>query len=522
MLSENITAARANGIRSYVIILISLASLLIIILSYLTFVTVNLSSQVRSVEQLNANLITNLERHTRDQLSLLIDELQDSLNVIALNKFDHALEIISDNLDDSANATIELANSKIIRNDRYAADSYRRAKEYLRNSEYEIGRIYLINAINHSPSKITYINELVSAFKAYHINDFRVLREVKSILELSLFQLEPSSIDLAINYLTEIDSLEHILLSSTNVLTFNDVDWQVEFNRLGETSINSICLDVNLLGERLDNLQLILSNLQDTESTNTELLDSIATEIELVNNVYNMSVITEKIDAYLSLLDEETDYSSRSASALILAASSGMTLFWENDLSQLPPDLTQLIQNEFPQKIDHFEGEILKAKSLPYFNEAKDILAEIPVDDSSNFQDLIEINQKAIELAAELTPKIRFEEFQHAIRQDFRQKQEKINMYQRQQYIAYQTWAAGVCSEVFSSIEKETIFIDDDAIYILEHSEIANIDLRIASPEVSQAYNLVFQKVVGELPADLAYMGHKKVMTSVKKALEDF
>ena len=244
--------------------------------------------------------------------------------------------------------------------------------------------------------------------------------------------------------------------------------------------------------------------------------------MEKTKNLYQLAVTAEKINNYINLLNKEKNYSTQSASARYLAASSSMSLFWEYDLSKLPPKLSNLIQNDLPKKLKKIEEKIKEAKSRSYFEKANKILDGVLNIEMGSYQLKIEKSQNAIEKAVNLMHKISFEDYQNKIRQKIRIIQNKIISYKRKQYIEYQKWASSVISNVFDNINAEKVFDDEDAIRIFNKSNLSNIDLRLCSPEVSQAYNKVFQKITGELPSDKAFKIYKTVMTSQKKRLEDF
>ncbi|MDM8540124.1 hypothetical protein QUF90_03455 [Desulfococcaceae bacterium HSG9] len=488
---ENKTdSIRGNRINNHIRFLKIIMCLSFIMLMYLAFENSQLSKQIEGIKQLVAQRKTELSRH-----------IGSIKQLVTQRKTVGAL--------------------KIIKSEKYADDACAIAAKHIQSGDFEKGRIYLINAINHNPSEIEYISKLLVLFRDQYASNYNVLREIKSVVELSLFQLAPNKIETAIKYLTELDSAEQKLISSVPEVSGEKTDWLAEFNTLKELDLNEISTNVAKLEERLNILKTILSNIRNSETDYDQLTSSVMSEIKTVNNVYNLSIIGDKINNYIQLLYAETDYSSQAASARFLAASSSMSLFWEYDLTLLPPKLSNLIQNDYPAKLENIEDKIKEAKSLPHFKKANKTLVDASNDETGTYQNRIDRHQKAIEKAVNLMPKIVFKDFRDTLQNNFKILQDNITSYKRQQYIAYQKWASEVCSDVFDNVEKECLFTDD-AIRIFDSSELRNIDLRLASPEVSQAYNKVFQKIIGELPAKIAFEGHKIVMTSQKKTLEEF
>lgn len=500
--------------------LITLLSFIMLI--YLGFENYQILKQINSIDQLNKKLINNIEQNTKKQFANVFSQLGMQLNTVASRKMDNILTNVSDNLTASTKATIDLANSQLLRNKENADEAISIANKLIQTNHIETARIYITNAINHDPTNIKYIDELMSIYRSYYRNDIDLLNEIKSILELSLFQLDSNYIDTAIKYLSEINSDEQKIISSSSKVSSNNIDWNLEFNKIVEVDYNGISTDPKKIDDRYRKLNTILTNIQNNEIQYDNLITSVVAEMEKLKNLYQLATIATKVKNYIILLEAESDYASQSASARLLAASSSMSLFWEHDIKQLPHKLKKLIQNKLPTRLKSIEQKIKKAKSKPYFEKANKVLTVALKDESGRYQDIIERQQKAIESAIDLIHKILFEDYQQKIRQRIKALQDKITIERRAQYVAYQKWASDIISNVFDKINNELNFTDDDAIYIFNHSYLHLIDLRLVSPEVSQAYNKVFQQIIGELPSEKALPIFRTVMIRQKKTLEEF
>ena len=517
-----------NSIIQTIILSLSLGLLI-----YLTIMNMQLSKRIEGVEQFNEKLLSNIEQNTKSRVTQLLDKLSEqlannidkttqSLNTVAQNKLDQSLGDISENLNKSANATINLANSKIIRNEEQAEEALKLAKKYIQSDNFEVARIYLLNAINHSPTKLKYLSELLTLFQNHYTSNQTAINEFRSVFELSLFQLDPKEINEAIKYISELDNAAQKLIDPITETSIETTNWSEEYLAVKNGDLNEISTDPDKLLDRINKLTIILSNIRNSDKETDQYLSSIQDDIDTTQNYYSLSIVAKKIENYIMLLEKEVNYASQVASARLLAASSSMSVFWQYDLNQLPSKLAILIQNELPNKLRDFEDKINEAKSLPIFEKTNKILVDTSNNESGTYQDKIDREKKAIEIAINLMRNITFRKFQDEIRNNIIILQKNITFSKRQQFIAYQKWASEVCSDVFDSIDDEYSLSDDDAIRIFYNSELSEIDLRLASPEVSQAYNKVLQKILGELPGKKAFKIQKTLMTSDKKKMEDF
>ena len=493
-----------------------------LLLVYLGYINYKLSLRLESIDRRNAQWLKYIENTAQKQMYNVFDNLGNKLSISAQQKMAELLVKVSDDLSKSAKSTIELANSQILKNKIKASEALEIAKKLIKSGNVEKGRIYIINAINHDPSNIRYISELLSLFRNHYKSDYDTIKEIKSIVELSLFQLNPNDVNKAIQYLSELDSAEKNIVESAPESSSKKINWNMEFNKIKNIDLNAISTSPNKLDERYRKLNTILTSINNDEADHPDLTQAVIKEMEKTKKLYQLATIAENVKNYINLLNKEKNYAAQSASARLLAASSSMSLFWEHDLSQIPPKLSNLIQDDFPKKLKKIEEKIKEAKSRFYFEKANKILDDVSNIEMGSYHQKIERSQNAIEKAINLMRKISFKDYQNQIRQKIKIVQDKITSYKRDQYIEYQKWASSVISNVFDNINAETVFDDEDAIRIFNSCYLCNIDLRLCSPEVSQAYNKVFQKITGELPSDKAFRIYKTVMTSQKKRLEDF
>ncbi len=408
-----------------------------------------------------------------------------------------------------------------------AEEALKIAKNHIDKKDYDVGRIYLINAINHTPYDLKYLTELVDLYRNHFKTNLTVTQETKSIIELSLFQLKPSNIENALEYLAELDgAMDHLtrVSSNDNDSKIIDFDPEIEFTTLKNQAMQSVLDipgDTNIYLIGLNNL-LTKIETQSTFGKFDSIVAKIKAEIALYTTVYDILIIKEKANNYLDLLSKDEDYTSESAMARLLAAKSAMSLVSDYDLSNVPEDLLVKINHDIPNNIQSIEKKIQQQKSIQYYEKAKTILNESLPDNIGSSQSQINRIEKAIEDIAEFASNITDHDYIKNIQDIMRDIQQQMVVLKKKQYIEYQEWASRQISSTFYEIENIKLFTDDDATRIFNNSYLDAIDLRLVSPEVSNAYYKVFQKIVGELPAELAFNCNRKVMTAQKKSYEDF
>jgi len=531
-----------------------LALLCISLFTVVFLITKNfeLSQKFNGLETLNKDLLNSIKNETRNEITTLFDNIssqtQNELTIkmqelknITLTNFNNSLTCLSTELKSSINNandnlanltkklscsidnTIELANSRIIRNEKNADIALEMAKIYLEFDNYEMAKIYLINAINHNPQKIKYVSQLFKLFQKHYSSNENILDQVRSIIELSLYQLEPQYIEQNLKYLSKLDDAnQKIILASQDAIEEKEIDWVAEYNLILNDDLNEISTNPEKLQGRLNKLTKILSNIETNEANFEKLIILVREEIHKEQIIYSLSKVTQEINNYLDLLAEEEDYSSQSATARLLSASKSMSVFWSYDINETPPKLRNLIVRKLPDSIELYKQKINKAKSLPYYDEAVQIIVKALDYNDVKYQIILDHNRQYSEKAVIVSQNITDPNMLNDIHEKLKQLQKNDIKLQRKQYIAYQRWASNVCSEIFREIDSMTFFNDDDAIRIFNQSDINMIDLRLTSPEVSQVYNKMVQKIVGELPSKDAFSIQRELMLSQKKSLGDF
>ncbi len=411
--------------------------------------------------------------------------------------------------------------SENIENRAFAETAFELAREKIKDEKFDEARLYFLNAINHDPSNIKYVSELVALSKDKFVHDYQVLEQTNAVVELSLFQLAPHSIATAIEYQAELELLQKdIAYADTSAVSPEEV--LAKYTELvSAVSLNDISTNVEELEERYTSLEEIL-NLTDSTDQYQSLRQLITEELESVTGTHKVAEIAETANRYLDLLETEKDYASQAASARFLAASRAMSLFWEYDLSGLPATLATMVNTEIPSRITASQAKIQEAKSLPVYTEAIAKIQETLSDESGLNQEKIERYVATIESVVALLPDIIYSVHLSHLQGNLKILNDRIVAFKRQQYVDYQVWASEVIEETTKTAKNEIHFSSDDAKRIFSQYKLASIDLRLLSPEASPIYQKILQKIIGKLSGPDAFQIHRRTITADKKRLENF
>ena len=484
----------------------------------------DLSGKIASLDKNNTELTANFEnsinRHIQSMLDKLSESTQNELKeryskYLEGMNFEQKLDEYLTSVRNASDSVIDLAKSKIIQNEQMAKNASEMAQKALENNDPETARIYLLNAVNHAPYEPEYLIILSDLAQKHYAANPEVISQIKSVAELALFQLPPDKISQHMNMMQELDKLYAASISTGSE---EIVDWKEEFTILKQQDMNQLGSDPEALPDRIEKLNQILSNLQEDE-----ISGDIRKELEYSTNLYTISLTIQKVENYLQLLESEKDYGSHTASARLLSVSSAMSVFWEHDISRLPPSFSDKIEDQLPQRIGKIEENINRAKSEPHYNSAMEVLSDAISYNSGNYQSKIQYITGAVEKAMGFAPSIQDHEFAKKFKDEMSRVHNRLTELKKYQYIDYQKWAAGLCADAFRQWKTETMFSDEDAKRIFRQCDLAKIDLSLVSPEVNNVYQQVIQKFAGELKSEESFNNiQMPLMLAEKKKYEDF
>ncbi len=460
-------------------------------------------------EKITKELKDDIEIKNTKMYALLLDELSKNLK----NK---AKDVV-DNLNEGVNKTIQLANSKIIRNEKEADIAFDLANKYIEEKDFILSRIYLLNAINHNPTKLEYITILFNLLEQEE--NLQSISESRAILQLSLYQLNPNDIEKVLNYLTKLDEIEHGILSVQEA-SLPQIDLTNEFKNISQnTKFDLICFDIKKQYDVLDRLTNILKQMSLEYSKYAKIIPEIEIYSKGLQNIARVTLVVDQIDGYIKLLKDEKDYSSQKASSRLISAKTALTLLWKYDLSALPTPLSQKIEKEFVDSLNKYELKIQERKSIKYFTTIEALSKEkvtgnnqAKIEKTTNIIKAIAIeNQNIIHLSTRVK-----------VIEIIQSLQKNILLYKREQYKQYQIWAANNCYKALNDWNDELSVNDKEAKKFFNKYKLSAIDASIISPEINMVYQKVIQYIIGELNSEDGVKIQTQLMLHNKKKLEDF
>ncbi len=420
----------------------------------------------------------------------------------------------------AASQVIAASESRLLGDERAAELAYDQAKAQVQANKPDLARLYFLNAINHCPGDIKYLSGFVDFVNADQISDLDTVNQARSVVELALYQLPPQSLPPAIALLEALAAKGMELEMAEREKS--RVDWAAEFARLQETPISQICLSPNDVATRRDELYVILRGIEGSDvAAEKEMVVAVQEEATAAERIFPLSFAASRIAAYIDLLKDENDYRSQRASSRFMAASSLLSEFWNEDMADLPQPLTERVA-EAEKDLSFYQTEIAEAKAEPICKELKAYLETVLGATDSLYQKRIERLNKATQTVAEKTGGIPPEVLSKQLKSTFAKVQERGVEWQREQYLAYQQWAVDKCAKSIDAYYQEKVFSNNDAKRIFKEMGLAEIDVRLISPEVNRCYNTILQKIIGELPGRDAFDIDKQLSLAKKKALEDF
>ena len=270
-------------------------------------------------------------------------------------------------------------------NSTYAADAMKLAEKALAENDYELAKVYVLNAINHIPHEIKYIEAYFQLLEKQSPTQ-EELKRFADILDMSVFQIAPVDIQRIIAMKSTIlQKMEAISLAEhekSNQEYQRALTQKINSLLKGELSLPHIIRDdnnvnIDLLSARIETIKAILeeSVLEENETAKWNA------ELAKANIIFQLAVTLSSVENATSKADATTAKNSPAKMELVTAqnqlqtANALLAQIWTMDCSAAPDLLVKA--KEYQARIGAIDAKIREIGSQPAFKNIKMLVSEI-------------------------------------------------------------------------------------------------------------------------------------------------
>jgi hypothetical protein len=406
------------------------------------------------------------------------------------------------------------------------------AKAAEQAGDTNLAKIYYLSAVNHAPSEFSHLKnyaDIVFRDPAATTEDFARL---KSVLQISLYQIPPASVTNALALLSETEQRENQLIAAQTPKPV-PVNWQEQFDQITKAfPLDATWSDLKKLSKRWEGLNQIAESLRE-EPSQTNLLEQVENEAELTQNVLTASRLAQVMDTIFQSLDSSVEQPEKAISQL-QTAEAMLGQLWGIDFTVAgwPKALSDKV-DAFPKAIQNHVEKVAAVKSRPFVNQIRDAAAKAKsykieqagnkYQKAWNHYDHCMTDAKAA--AVNISSTAGRKEVETAL-------QEIGNLavsVKRQQFDAYQKWAIDCCGDAFDTFNSFTTMTRDHAWQSFHAGNLDQIDQSILAPDVSRMFNDIMSKLTMDAKGHMwgmdganVFSMQKQCAEATKKKLEDF
>jgi myosin heavy subunit len=413
-----------------------------------------------------------------------------------------------------------------------AGEALALAKAAEKAGNRDLAKIYYLSAVNHAPSEFSILNDyakFVLSDRSATTKDFSQLR---SVLQISLYQISPGSITNAVDLLKQAESREEQLLAAQ---TPKPVNWQERFEQISKTdTLDASWSDLKRLSRRWEELKEIAESLRD-EQPDTDFAKRVERELELTLRVLSVARLATALDTMMGVLKSSSEQPKKAVSLLQAVEATHVEL-WGIDSSGFPAELRSKI-DQYPEEIQRHVEAIAEVKSRPFIakveaerDSAKAYVANKMRTDSSvkggPIQKVIEHRNHCLDRAISAAQQISFVDGRQKAEDAIKEIRGLVRDAQQNQFDEYQKWVVGLCKTTFTQYQNNWKLnlpkTNDTARDIFTRSRLATVDLSLLAPETSGLFRDVFEKLIAKMNGEGQFLTQKEIAETKKKKLEDF
>ena len=394
-------------------------------------------------------------------------------------------------------------------------------REAIGKGQWDLGQIYLVNAITNAPRDIDCIKGYATIVLEGGNPPVEAIDRLSSMLQLAAYQVDSDEIQSVFSLIDRAEQARKRLLERHGSRDqTGGFDAQGEWDQLANVEANS-WKDPARLAARLEALEDFMSKLDEQSDPPARLRSMAAEELLRWTEVAQAVKQCRYIDGCLGRLRDGEDLSSQRAVAIVQAAENALPAFWGLTAAPLPAELRKKI-GDYPETIQRLVSRIGKVRSEPILKQIREALpgeatGEGPWQEKC---ERIELQvQSAQLLAVQLTSPDAMQEARHLIEE----KTKILRKYRNNQFYAYQVWAIDRSDGAFKAYMSYNFGLSEtDARKVFRDGKLAEIDQSLLSPEVSRVFNDVLGKLTAEMGPRALVATEKEMGTTTKVRLKAF
>ena len=482
-----------------------------------------MTSMIRpSMENLFATITTEVNCAVTDMKQNAVDVKES-----AAKGFDEiTLEMRSAILGVSSNL-VEMCRSKVLGNELEAERSYQKAVQVLDEGDFELAKLYCMNAINHSPTKKLYFEKLLEISRKNGDETRDDLEQIKDALELGIFQVVADDVlgmrNMLAGVIEKLDNMDADAQSSRAAEEKISFDQTFISLREGDLSCEAV---IGASSEtRLVLLQRRLTVLRDIDKTRLSTNDVAWVENQDAWTRVSLEYfgLVNSIDSYLlraEKLLEEGPSKLGSVNVMVQTASQSLSQALGMEMTFLPATAQDELQS-FTKRIEAIEIKFNKIKSQPAIAEIRSLIAEVDgIGVTAPYQEKIDhINETLSVISQKLTGVFDLSA-RNRLECEIKKAAIKLGECRQAQYKAYQSWAIDRCKagmDKYKSWHRVDIVDAEHVVY----TYLIEIDSTLLSPDVARLYQDVLGKQFEELK-DHTVEVEMDLAKHAKRQLSDF
>jgi|GEM_PF-1463897 len=440
------------------------------------------------------------------------------------------------------------------------------AKAAEKTGDINLAKIYYLSAINHAPSEFSMLNDyagLVFRDSSATTADFARL---KSVLQISLYQIPPASVTNALALLSEAMRREEQLLAAQTPKPV-PVNWQARFEQLTKSNaLENAWADLKQISRRWDGLSEIAESLRE-EQPDSDLTKQVEGELELTQRVLAAARFAKALDTMMAALHSSSEQPEKAVS-LLQTAEATLGQLWGIDSAGWPAALRSKI-DQYPKEIQGRVEAVAKVKSRPFTRGVTDalknaqqltnLLDRLPgIRDPINRLRAVKAEFEEIRIILDTnTPAVRnmpiplstagayqrvclhyLAALQHAqtnysgissvterevAEHDIESIRSLLVVAKQKQFDAYQKWAVDLCAVSFRNWSAQ-LFTSNTGILrnLFGASQLDQIDQSLLTSETGHLFKDVLGKLTTKMDGNGQFQTQKEIAERKKKKLEEF
>lgn len=414
-----------------------------------------------------------------------------------------------------------------------AAEAVSLAKAALAANDRSLAKIYYLSAVNHAPSDFTILQE----FSKLVLDDKGATAEdasrLKSVLQVSLYQIPPGRIANTLTLLTETLRKEEAILTAQTPKSV-PVNWQERFELLVKTNLlTKVWFDGKALTDRWQRMNEIQESVRE-EGSNASLLKRVEHEAELTQRVLVAARLCQTLDVILRSLDSASGKPEMMVS-LLQTAEGTLGQVWGVDRLGWPEELSSKVE-QYPTNIQIRVDQIAEERSREALATVKEELEKAKSDKSTNrssdvggpFQRKSKHYERCLTKAADAARGITAARLRKESELYLQEIGKLITVAKRNQFDAYQRWVIGLCADAFGRFDSSWFAMDITtrsnvkARMFFDNSGFARVDQSLLAPETAHLFNDILAKLTMKMNGNGQFSTQRELAETVKMKLEGF